>query len=106
MQNQAGRSVPGTLERDRLVHALNHIKPDKKTHVQVRAVALEATTANEASQEAETKKCDYLLTTTLTELRSADDPYQHVPGTVESNPNSQWSMPGIRVRSAWIPNIG
>src|SRR5215469_5809391 len=42
MQNQAGRSVSGTLERDRLVQALNHMKPDKKTHVQVEAVALDA----------------------------------------------------------------
>jgi hypothetical protein len=32
--------------------------------------------------------------TTLTELRSAGDPYQRVPGTVETNPNSQWSVRG------------
>jgi hypothetical protein len=30
--------------------------------------------------------------TTLTELRSADDPYQRTPNTIETNPNSQWSM--------------
>lgn len=91
MQNQAGRSVPGTLERDRLVQSLNHMKPDKKTHLQVQAIPLDATTANEADEEAATKKCAYVVYTTLLELRSADDPYQHVPGTVETNPNSQWS---------------
>ena len=91
MQNQAGRSVPGTLERDRLVQSLNHMKPDKKTHLQVQGVPLDATTANEADEEAATKKCAYVVYTTLLELRSADDPYQHVPGTVETNPNSQWS---------------
>jgi hypothetical protein len=91
MQNQAGRSVPGTLERDRLVQALNHMKPDKKTHLQVQGVPLDAMASNEADEEATAKKCAYVLYTTLLELRNADDPYQHVPGTIETNPNSQWS---------------
>ena len=43
------------------------------------------------SEEAQQKKCAYVVYTTLTELRNADDPYQHVPGTIETNPNSQWS---------------
>jgi uncharacterized membrane protein len=94
MQNQAGRSVPGALERDRLVQSLNHMKPDKKTHLLVQGVPLDATTANEADEEAATKKCAYVVYTTLLELRSADDPYQHVPGTVETNPNSQWNPIG------------
>jgi hypothetical protein len=91
MQNHAGRSVPGTVERDRLVQSLNHMKPDKKTHLQVQGVPLDAMTASEADEEAAAKKCAYVVYTTLTELRSADDPYQHVPGTIETNPNSQWS---------------
>lgn len=91
MQNQAGRSVPGNVERDRLVQALNHIKPDKKTHLQLQGVPLDAMTANEADEEAASKKCAYVVYTTLLELRGADDPYQHVPGTIETNPNSQWS---------------
>jgi hypothetical protein len=91
MQNHAGRSVPGTVERDRLVQALNHMKPDKKTHLQVQGVPLDAMTADEADEEAAAKKCAYVVYTTLTELRGADDPYQHVPGTIETNPNSQWS---------------
>lgn len=92
MQNQAGRSVSGTVERDRLVQSLNHMKPDKKTHLLVQGVPLDATTGNEADEEAAAKKCAYVVYTTLTELRSADDPYQRVPGTIETNPNSQWSQ--------------
>jgi hypothetical protein len=94
MQNHAGRSVPGTLERDRLVQALNHAKPDKKTHLKVEAVPLNGSTGDEVAEEAEQKKCEYVVYTTLTELRGADDPYQHIPGTVETNPNSQWNPGG------------
>ena len=92
MQNEAGRSVSGTLERDRLVQAINHMKPDKKTHLQVQAVALDAIALNEVDDEAAAKKCAYVVFTTLIELRSAEDPYQRLPNTLETNPNSQWSM--------------
>jgi hypothetical protein len=92
MQNEAQRSLSGKIERDRLVQSLNHRKPDKKTHVQVQGVPLDAMTMNEADDEAANKKCAYVVLTTLTELRSADDPYQRTPNTIETNPNSQWSM--------------
>jgi len=92
MQNQAGRSVSGRLERDRLVQALNHMKPDKKTHVQVQGIPLGRMTTNEAEDEAASKKCAFVVFTTLTELRSAEDPYQRVGNTIETNPNSQWSI--------------
>jgi hypothetical protein len=69
------------------------MKPDKKTHLQVQGVALDAMTGNEADDEAAAKKCAYVVFTTLTELRSSDDPYQHQPNTIETNPNSQWSPP-------------
>lgn len=91
LQNEAGRSVPANIERDRLVKALNQLKPDKKTHVKVVGVPLEGYTRDEVGEEAQQKKCQYVVYTTLTELRSADDPYQRVPGTIETNPNSQWS---------------
>ena len=94
MQNRAGRSVPGTVERDRLVQALNHTKPDKKTHLQLQGVPLDGMSPDEVSDEAASKKCAYVVYTTLTELRTSDDPYQHTPGTIETNPNSQWSPPG------------
>jgi hypothetical protein len=57
----------------------------------VEAIPLDGSTGDEVSDEAEQKKCQYVVYTTLTELRGADDPYQHVPGTIETNPNSQWS---------------
>lgn len=93
LQNRAGRSVPGNVERDRMVQSLNRMKPDKKTHLQVVGVPLDAMTFDEASSEAQAKKCAYVVLTTLTELRNADDPYQRPPNTVETSPNSQWSMP-------------
>jgi hypothetical protein len=91
MQNYAGRSVPGNVEQDRLIKAINQIKPDKKTHLKVQAVALNAASDEEALQEAAQKKCQYVVFTKLTELRSGNDPYQHQAGTIETNPNSQWS---------------
>ena len=91
MQNDAGRSVPGNFERDRLVMAINQLKPDKKTHLKMEAIPLSSSIGNEVNEEAEQKKCQYVVYTTLTELRTAGDPYQHRPGTIETNPNSQWS---------------
>jgi hypothetical protein len=91
MQNEAGQAVPGNIERDRLVKAINQLKPDKKTHLQVIGVPLQGSTGSEITEEAEQKKCQYVVYTTLTELRTAGDPYQRRPGTMESNPNSQWS---------------
>ena len=44
--------------------------------------------------EAEQKHSQYVVFTTLMELRSTGDPYQHIPGTVETNPNSQWNPAG------------
>jgi len=91
LDNQSGRGVPVDVERDRLVRALNQIKPDKKTHLKLEAIPLEGTSGNELSDRAAQKNCDYILYTTLTELRQAGDPYQHRPGTIETNPNGQWS---------------
>jgi hypothetical protein len=91
MQNQAALPVPGNVEQDRLVKAINQMKPDKKTHLKVQAVALNAASDEEAMQEATEKKCQYVVFTRLTELRTGNDPYQHQAGTIETSPNSQWS---------------
>jgi len=91
MENYAGRSVPGNVEQARLVKALNQLKPDKKTHVKIEAVPLTAASPSEASEEAQQKKYQYVVYTRLTELRGQQDPYQRQPGTIETNPNSQWS---------------
>ncbi len=96
MRNAAGRSVPGTLERDRLVSDLNHQKPDKKTHIAVQAVALEGMSREDVIDEARQKKCDYIVYTALTELRMSSDPMnmQRTPGTIQTNPNLGAGMPG------------
>src|ERR1035441_2283227 len=61
LQNEAGRAVPANVERDRLVKALNQLKPDKKTHVKVVGVPLEGMTPDEIGQEAQQKKCKYVV---------------------------------------------
>src|SRR5271157_268615 len=71
MKNLAGRSVPGNIERDRLVAALNQEKPDKKLHVKVQGVPLEGLTPEDIGDEAKQKNCDYVVYTTLIELRTA-----------------------------------
>jgi hypothetical protein len=93
MQNRADRSVPGNIERDRLVAALNQEKPDKKLHIKIQAVALDGTTPDDVGPEAKQKNCDYVVYTTLVELRSSSDPAMGRPGTIETNPNGVWSTP-------------
>jgi hypothetical protein len=66
------------------------LKPDKKTHLKVVGVPLEGYTREEVGEEAQQKKCQYVVDTTLTELRAAEDPNQRQPGTIETNPNAQF----------------
>ena len=93
MQNRSGRSVPGDVERDRLVAALNQEKPDKKLHVKVQGVPLDGETPDEVGAEAKQKNCDYLVYTTLIELQASTDPTMPRPGTIQTNPNGVWSTP-------------
>ncbi len=95
MKNAATRSVPGNLERDRLVSDLNQQKPDKKQHLAVKGVPLEGTTADEVAEEAKQKKCDFVVYTTLIELSTPSDPYQRTrtPGTIQTNPGGVWNNP-------------
>ena len=95
MKNQAGRSVPGNIERDRLVAALNQEKPDKKLHVKVQGVPLEGTTPKDVGDELKQKNCDYVVYTTLIELQSSTDPTmaRPMPGTIQTNPGGVWSTP-------------
>lgn len=98
MENSAGRSVPGNVERDRLVRAINQLKPDKKTHMKVEALPLNASSNDEATEEAQQKNCAYVVYTRLVELRSAGDPYQQRSGAIETNPNSQWNSQDPRTQ--------
>jgi len=98
MKNAAGRSVPGNLERDRLVAALNQLKADKKTHLKVQGIPLEGMTPDEVGDEAKQKNCDYVVYTTLVELQSSTDPNMPQrpgsgPGTIQTNPNGAWGVP-------------
>jgi len=93
MQNKAGRSVSGNMERDRLVAALNQLKPDKKLHLKVQGVPLEGMTPDEVGDEVQQKKCAYVVYTTLVELQSSADPAMRRPGTIQTNPNGVWGMP-------------
>jgi hypothetical protein len=81
--------VPGEAQRDRLVKALNDQKPDKKLHLKVQGVALEGADPREVTSQGDENKCDYIVYTTLVELRTQGDPAQRRPGTFETNPNSQ-----------------
>jgi hypothetical protein len=71
MRNNANR---GELERDRLVKALNDEKPDKKLHLEVQGVALEGTNPQDAASQENENQCDYIVYTTLVELRTHGDP--------------------------------
>jgi VWFA-related protein len=62
-------TVSVTEARDRLVKALNRLKPDKKLNASVRAVPLEETPGQKAMAEASEKGCLFLLSTYLTDLR-------------------------------------
>jgi hypothetical protein len=97
MQNKAGRSVPGNMERDRLVAALNQEKPDKKQHIKLQGVPLEGMTPDDAGDEAAQKKCDYVVYTSLIALRSSTDPTMPPragTGSIQTNPGGAWSTPG------------
>lgn len=92
MKNSAGRSVPGDLQRDRLVSDLNQQKPDKKTHVALQAIPLDGTSPDEVADQAKQKKVDYVVYTTLIQLGLSSDPMHRMPGTIQTNPNI--GMPG------------
>ncbi len=96
MENKAGRSVPGEMERDRLVASLNQEKPDKKLRFKVQGVPLQGMTPDEAGDEATQKKCDYVVYTTLLQLQSSTDPtmpQRPGTGTMQTNPAGVWSTP-------------
>jgi hypothetical protein len=85
LRNTATRSVMTTLERDRLVSAINNTKPPKHSRdaVKIRAVALDGSTPDEANPQARDLWCDYIVFTTLTELRESGDPAPRAqPGDV------------------------
>jgi VWFA-related protein len=68
---QAGPgTVSGSEARDRLVKSLKERKPDKKSHLRLDAVALDATSQQEAMAEAREKTCEFVLFTRLSNLET------------------------------------
>jgi hypothetical protein len=88
MKNNSSRTVPITQARDRLVRSLNDEKPDKKLHVRVQGVALDGTSPDEVVSQGTAKNCDYVVYTTLIELRTQGDPVQR-PSTIEITPGAK-----------------
>lgn len=76
LKNTALRSVPVTVERDRLIRAINQMKPPKhsKDSAKVQAVALDSSSPNAANAQARDLGCDYVVFTNLTDLRESGDP--------------------------------
>jgi len=76
LQNTALRSVPVKVERDRLVRAINEMKPPKhsKNSARIQAVALDSSAPNAANPQARELGCDYVVFTNLTDLRESGDP--------------------------------
>jgi len=93
MKNNAARSVPGDVERDRLVKALNQEKADKKLKLKMQGVALEGTDPEDIFTQAQAKGCDYIVYTTLIELRSQGDPVERRPDTISICPSPQRGTP-------------
>jgi hypothetical protein len=89
MKNNASRGYPETQARDRLVKAFNDEKPDKKLHVRVQGVALDGTKPEEVLSQGAEKNYDYIVYTTLVDLRTQGDPAQRRPGTIEINPGAK-----------------
>lgn len=76
LKNTATRSVPLNVERDRLVSAINRMKPPKhsKDSARILAVALDSYSPDAANAQARDLGCDYVVFTDLTELRESGDP--------------------------------
>jgi hypothetical protein len=65
MNNRSFRAVSPTWERDQLVRSLHRLRTDKKSNVEIEAVALESSSREDAGAEAAKKDCQYFVLTTL-----------------------------------------
>ncbi len=76
LRNTATRSVPVNVERDRLVSAINRLKPPKhaKDAAKILAVPLDSASSEEANAQARKLGCEYVVFTNLSELRESGDP--------------------------------
>jgi hypothetical protein len=79
MENTSTRTINRKQQRDWLVRGFQPEKKKKKKGaqsdaIQIEAVALDSDSPGDAIREAREKNCDYILYTTLVELREPGDP--------------------------------
>jgi hypothetical protein len=77
--NQSARSLSPTRERDQLVQSLH--SATKKSNVVIEAVPLEASSRNDAGEEAANKDCRYFVLTTVVDVRPS---IQLGPGGIQA----------------------
>ena len=87
MANQSGRQVTQTWERDQLLRELQRIRTNRKSDVVIEAVSLEASSKEDAGEEAAQKKCEYFVLTTMLDPR-------HGPG-ISGGPDGHGPAPII-----------
>ena len=98
LENRSSRSVPADVERDRLVSAINDLKPDKKTHIKLEAVSVDGSTGNEVTEDAVKKNCDYVVYPVLLEVRQVE-PGLVQPGTIQTAPNPALGLPTAQTQA-------
>lgn len=101
LKNTATRSVPVNVERDRLVSAINRLKPPKhaKDAAKILAVPLDSASPEEANAQATKLGCQYVVFTNLTELReSGDQPGPPRPGEVRIGRDPVADDPNVAYR--------
>ena len=69
MTNRSGRQASPIWERDQLVRELQRKRTDRKSSIVIEAVSLDASSREDAGQEAAQKNCDYLVLTTMVDPR-------------------------------------
>lgn len=92
LENRSPHDVPRDVERDRLVSAINQLKPDKKAHIKLEAVPLDGNTGNDVVDEAAKKDCNYVVYPVLLEVNQIE-PGVLQPGTIQTNPASPLGLP-------------
>ena len=101
LRNSAQRSVPLNVERDRLVSAINHIKPPKHARdaAKIVAVPLDSASPEDANEQARKLGCEYVVFTDLTDLReSGDRPGPPRPGQLSIGRDPVADDPNVAYR--------
>lgn len=69
MENRSGRNASPEWERDQLLRELKSRRTKRKSPIVIEAVALQASSKEDAATEAAQKKCDYFVLTTMLDPR-------------------------------------